>query len=157
MILREAAARLYGWMPTVYVDRGIENFNSQVDELQEAGLIHRVLAQIDVTFSNSMIEAFWRSMKHQWLYLNNLDTIESVRRLVEFYVTEHNTRIPHSAFKGQTPAEIYFDAGAAIPDELAQKRRVDRRARFEFNRSVRCGQCPTPSSNDSKDVASACA
>jgi hypothetical protein len=33
-----------------------------------------------------MIEAFWRSLKHQWLYLNSLDSIERLRALVEFYV-----------------------------------------------------------------------
>jgi hypothetical protein len=36
-------------------------------------------------------------LKHQWLFLNTLDTIATVRRLVSFYVLEHNTRLPHSA------------------------------------------------------------
>jgi hypothetical protein len=36
------------------------------------GVIRRVLAQVEVSFSNSMIEAFWRSLRHQWLYLHSL-------------------------------------------------------------------------------------
>jgi len=38
-----------------------------------------------------MIEAFWRSMKHQWLFLNTLDSVARGRALVDFYVNEHNT------------------------------------------------------------------
>jgi len=38
-----------------------------------------------------MIEAFWRSLKHQWLYLNSLDSIERLRALVKFFIEEHNT------------------------------------------------------------------
>jgi len=77
--------------------------------------LHRVLAQVDVTFSNSMIEAFWRSLKHQWLYLNSLDSIERLRILVEFYVEQHNTQMPHAAFSGQMPDEMYFGAAAGLP------------------------------------------
>jgi hypothetical protein len=56
--------------------------------------LERVLAQVDVTFSNSMIEAFWRLLKHQWLFLNSLASIEHVRALVAFYVEQHNTKSP---------------------------------------------------------------
>jgi hypothetical protein len=61
-----------------------------------------VLAQVEIDFSNSMIEAFWRSIKHNWLFLNQLDTPAAVERLVAFYVTEHNSIMPHAAFNGQT-------------------------------------------------------
>jgi hypothetical protein len=55
-----------------------------------------------------MIEAWWRSLKHQWLFLNSLDSVTTVRRLVAFYVQDHNQVLPHSAFRGQTPDEMYF-------------------------------------------------
>lgn len=64
------------------------------------------LPRSKVDFSNSMIEAFWRSMKHNWLFLNQLDTPAAVERLVAFYVTEHNSVMPHAAFNGQTPDEV---------------------------------------------------
>jgi len=78
-----------------------------------------VLAQVEVTFSNSMIEAFWRSLKHSWIYLHSLDTAAALRRLVEFYVTAHNEVMPHSAFDGQTPDEMYFGTGGAVTINLA--------------------------------------
>ena len=126
----------------VYADGGVENVNGLVDELQESGVIQRVLAQVEVAYSNSMIEAFWRSMKHQWLYLNQLDSFGKVRSLVEFYVAQHNSTMPHAAFDGPTPDEIYFGTGDAIPDELAERRKRARQARLDFNRASRCGQCP---------------
>ena len=72
--------------PTLVADAGVENVNAGVDGLIEAGMFWRVLALRDVTFSNSMIEAWWRILKHQWLFLNTLDSVETVSRLVGFYV-----------------------------------------------------------------------
>lgn len=71
------------------VDGGIENFNAAVDELVNDGVLKRILAQTEIAYSNSMIEAFFRRIKHQWLFLNELDIISTVRRLVAFYVNEY--------------------------------------------------------------------
>ena len=46
-----------------------------------------------------MIEAWWRSLEHNWLYLNQLDPVAKVRRLVAFYVDEHNRRLPHTGLR----------------------------------------------------------
>ena len=43
-------------------DSGVENVNAGVDQLMADGIVRRVLAQVEVSFSNSMIEAFWRSL-----------------------------------------------------------------------------------------------
>lgn len=97
--------------PILVTDAGVENLNKDVDDLVAAGWLSRVVALRDVLFSNSMIEAFWRTLKHQWLYLNTLDTPEAVRCLVAFYVNAHNTELPHAAFRGQTPDEMYKRSG----------------------------------------------
>ena len=52
------------------------------------------------------------------LYLNSLDTASTIEKLVAFYVDEHNSRLPHSAFRGQTPDEMYFGTGEHVPDTL---------------------------------------
>ena len=129
--------------PTVLADGGVENFNSQVDELIESGLLQRLLAMTDITFSNSMIESWWRALKHQWLYLNSLDTVARVQKLVGFYVSEHNTRIPHSAFQGQTPDEMYFSNGHQVPDELEAARAGARQARKKNRSHVMLCVCVT--------------
>ena len=89
--------------PVVLADAGVENVNAQVDALIETGALRWLLAFRELKFSNSMIEAWWRSLKHQWLFLHSLDSIATVRRLVAFYVDQHNGVLPHSAFRGQTP------------------------------------------------------
>src|SRR6202011_5463933 len=91
--------------PVVLADAGVENVNAQVDDLITTGVLRRVLAFTELKFSNSMIEGWWRSLKHQWLFLHSLDSVTTVRRLVAFYVDEHNRVLPHSAFRGQTPDE----------------------------------------------------
>jgi putative transposase len=128
-------------VPVVLADAGVENVNAQVDALLATGVLRRLLAMTELKFSNSMIEAWWRSLKHQWLFLHALDSVATVRRLVAFYVDEHNRVLPHAAFQGQTPDEMYFGAGDAIPAELAARVDAARRAGLQANRSVTCDAC----------------
>jgi transposase InsO family protein len=128
--------------PVLLADAGIENVNAQVDDLIAAGLLRRVLAFTELKFSNSMIEAWWRALKHQWLFLHPLDSVATVRRLVAFYVDEHNRVLPHSAFRGQTPDEMYFGTGDGVPADLTVRAATARRARVEANRSTSCETCP---------------
>jgi hypothetical protein len=109
-----------------------------------AGLhLRRLLAFTELKFSNSMIEAWWRSLKHQWLFLHLLDSITTVRRLVAFYVDEHNRVLPHSAFRGQTPDEMYFGTGDTVPADLTSRVAAAHRRRVEANRSASCETCPS--------------
>jgi hypothetical protein len=62
-------------------------------------------------------------------------------RVAPFYVEEHNTAIPHSAFQGQTPDEMYYGRGEGVPDGLAEARAVARQRRMEENRAQRCAVC----------------
>ena len=128
-------------LPTVLTDGGTENFHGPVDELVHSGLLPRVLAQTEITYSHSMIESWWRVLKHPWLFLNSLDTVRAVQNLVAFYVQEHHSRLPHSAFPGQTPEEMYFQRGDGIPEELEAARQQARRARAETNRKQDCEAC----------------
>ena len=95
----------------------------------------------ELKFSNSMIAAWWRSLKHQWLFLHALDSVGTVRRLVAIYVAEHNRVLPHAAFRGQTPDEMYVGAGDAIPAALAARADAARRAGLQANRSMTCERC----------------
>ncbi|MFH0901772.1 MAG: integrase core domain-containing protein, partial [Pseudomonadota bacterium] len=100
----------------------VENINGTVDEWLNTSALQRVLAQVEIEFSNSIIEAFWRSLRHGWLYLNSLDSFATPRKLVEFYIEQHNTVMPHSAFRGQTPDEVYCGSAADLPAKLAEQR-----------------------------------
>jgi hypothetical protein len=136
----------------VVADSGVENVNSLVDDLLGLARLRRVLAQVEVTFSNSMIEAFWRALKHNWLFLNHLDSFAAVERLVAFYIGQHNSVIPHSAFQGKTPDEVYFGNGDDIIAKLAQLRADARLARLETNRRTSCADCYASAAPESRVI-----
>ncbi len=61
-----------------------------------------------------------------------------------FYVSAHNTAVPHSAFRGQTPEEVYFGTGEHLPAELEAAPAEAGRARLEANRAASCALCSGP-------------
>jgi putative transposase len=140
-LLLNAVSGLVDEKPTLLVDGGVENYNSAIDELVDSGLLQRLLAQTDISFSNSLIESWWRALKHQWLFLNTLDTVSRLEKLVAFYVEEHNAHLPHSAFRGQTPDEMYFGTGDRIPEVLDAAKKLARQSRMEVNRATSCPTC----------------
>jgi putative transposase len=102
-------------------------------------VLRRLLAITELSVSHSMIEAWWRSLKHHWLFLHALDSVATVRRLVAFHVDEHNRVVPHSApdarrdvrrDRGHDPGGTRLTPGSA------------RRTRPQANRSVSCKTCP---------------
>jgi len=135
------AGKEVGCVPTVVADSGVENVNGQVDELVKTGVLRRILALVEVALSNSVIEAWWRSLRHHWLYLNSLDALATVRRLVGWYVCQHNEVLPHAAFEGQTPDETYFGHGEDVPDQLSRRRHEARQKRLDRNRQAACSRC----------------
>jgi transposase InsO family protein len=152
-VLETAAKYLGTTEVSLMADSGAENVNEEVDGYLEGSVLKRVLAQVEVSESNSMIEAFWRSLRHQWLYLHDLDCVEALRPLVDFYVTQHNTVMPHAAFDGQTPDEMFHGISEVAPN-LSERRRTARRKRIEINRSRSCGACADDDFlSDSKGVA----
>jgi putative transposase len=46
----------------VLADAGVEKVNAQVDALITTGVLRRILAFTKLKLSNSMIEAWWRSL-----------------------------------------------------------------------------------------------
>jgi transposase InsO family protein len=141
----EVANRISGnvGIPNLFADDGTENQNKDVDSLVKAGKIIRTIAQIDVEFSNSMVEALFRSLKHRWLFILSLTTFEAVCRAVDEYITDHNNRIPHYALGGAVPLEVF--SGTWTEESRARLSESSTTAaaqRIEFNRSQRCGICP---------------
>jgi len=88
-----------------------------------------VLAQIDIISSNSLIEAFWRQLKHAWLFLNTLDSAAAVRRLVAFYVREYNEKIPRAVLGARTPDEVYFSREENALERLSEQRKTAQKVR----------------------------
>ena len=125
----------------VVTDGGSENFGEVDQLLEDSRSLRRVLAQIDILCSNSLIEAFWRELKHSWLFLNTLESTASVRRLVAFYIEEHNQKIPRTILAGRTPDEVYYGREENLLERLCEQRKTAQRLRREANQSARCNRC----------------
>ncbi len=73
-----------------------------------------------------------------WFELTNGDGLGSVfirpnrRSVVAFYVEQHNTHLARSAFRGQTPDEMYVGAGMDIPKQLEASRIAARQSRTDL-------------------------
>jgi putative transposase len=92
-------------IPNVFVDSGSENLNGLVDELAQDKLIERTVAQIDVVFSNSMIEMLFQRLKHRHLYNVPLIDLDALERETNFYLTDANNVVPLAVLGGATPWE----------------------------------------------------
>ena len=123
--------------PVVLTDAGVENVNAQVDESIHTGVVRRLLAFTELKFSNSMIEAWWRSLKH----LSALP-VTTVRRLVTFYVDEHNRVLgfQRSADRHPTRCTSGRGRGAGRP-EVTRRRAPDRRESKTNRRRARHARC----------------
>ena len=89
-----------------------------------------------------MIEAFFRSLKHQHLHYRLLKDLGTLQSEAEFYLREHNERMPHNALQGATPLESYTGKWSEIEQtKLQEGRKRAAIQRVETNRKVRCGQC----------------
>jgi hypothetical protein len=129
--------------PNVLVDSGCENINEKVDFLVDSGSISRTIAQIDIEQSNSMVEMLFHRMKHRYLFTILLSNFDALVKGTDFYLTESNTCIPHSALKGATPEEIITGSWTEEKKmELKEKIIAARQLRIETNKAVRCTPCP---------------
>ena len=129
-------------IPEVFVDSGTENLNEHVDQLVSSDTIKRTIAQIDVEFSNSMIEMLFHRLKHRYLFTIALTNFTTVEQGVNFFLTESNTCIPHSALKGATPEEsITGKWNDKIIAELKAKLSDARTARISTNQLLQCTPC----------------
>ena len=75
--------------------------------------LNRLVAQKDIRFSNSMIEAVNKRMKYDFLFRTQLLDFEHTKRFLETAVEQYNNR-PHTALFGLTPYEVF---NGAIPDK----------------------------------------
>ena len=75
------------------------------------------------------------------LAIHALDTPATVRRLVAFYVQQHNQVMPHWALKGLTPDEVYFGTGSGIQERIKEEHALARDARIKVNRGLTCETC----------------
>ena len=58
---------------------------------------------------NIFVERFWRSLKYEWLYLNEYESVRDLSRGLREYLRFYNTERLHSSLGYRTPEEVYFE------------------------------------------------
>ena len=71
-----------------------------------------------------------------WLFLNTLESTVAVRRLVAFYVREHNEKIPRAVLGARTPDEVYFGREENVLERLSEQRKTAQQVRSVANRAA---------------------
>jgi len=121
-------------------DDGIENkgFVSTAIENKEIKL-NKLVAQKDIRFSNSMVEAVNKRMKYDFLFRAQLLDIEHTQRFLKTAVVQYNNR-PHSALHGFTPVEVF---NGAKPDKYFFKDQIQQAKllRIAENKALSCDSC----------------
>ncbi len=101
----------------VIMDGGPENDNTRVLNFTTSKSMRRLIARVDIHFSNSIAESLFRSLKSNFLNTEELLSKSDIDNKINFYFTEHNNNIPKAIFKGATPKEIYLNLWNAKKSE----------------------------------------
>ncbi|TGM58276.1 DDE-type integrase/transposase/recombinase [Leptospira adleri] len=101
--------------------------------------IEKLVAQVDITFSNSMIEAVNKKMKYEFLFPKKLFSFKDVCQTLEEAVSQYNAR-PSGVLFGYSPNEVLQ---GAIPDPLRFSDPIKNAAskRPQVNKVEVCGSC----------------
>ena len=123
-------------------DGGPENNNKFVDGFLEKKeiSIKKLIAQKDISFSNSIVEAMNKILRYQYLYLHDIPDIEILRKHLEHYVPMYNEVRPHCSLDGLTPFEALNYDGLA-QDEILEGFLQAKKNRILINRQHSCGVC----------------
>ena len=120
------------------MDGGPENNDRLVSAYLEDTPIRKLVARIDVTFSNSMIEAVNKILKYRYIFRTPIPNLDHLDETIAAAIEDYNDR-PHYALNGLTPNQVYngssFDQ-SAYRDSLLEAR--DRR--LKINRQS-CDPC----------------
>lgn len=101
---------------TFVTDGGVENVNNKVHDFVETTNqeIKHLIAQKDIPFSNSKIEAFNKIIKHQFLLPQNLINREQLASSLIENILTYNTIRPQFSLQRNTPAETFLGKPTAL-------------------------------------------
>ncbi len=127
---------------SLIVDGGGENKSGEVKKLENRGHFKKKVARFEISFSNSMVEALFRSMKHNYLFHKDIHSLKSLTYHTNFWFKEHNERMPHTAFKGETPLEKFSQSWDKQEEIRILVRHEDAvKLRIKNNQKVFCQLC----------------
>lgn len=125
-------------------DGGSENNNRFVEEFlnnNDLPIIKKLIAKIDISFSNSSIEAVNKILKRYFRH-HQPSTFSQVKACLKSFKIDYNDVRPHSSLSHLTPSEAYLSQSFDIlfPDIPKLKEGATRNRIIE-NQRYNCGRC----------------
>ena len=102
--------------------------------------IRKFIAQKDIVFSNSMVEAVNKKLEYQHLFpFNHFKYKELVPHLIK-QISEYNSVRTHHAHRYSTPQQVYF-GDQPDSNDIKDKMEIARKHRVIENQMVKCPVC----------------
>ena len=142
-LLQEAYSKHKNKEPITFItDGGCENVNSTVQQFLVSTNedIKHLIAQKDIPFSNSKIEAFNKIIKHQFLLPRNSGNRIQLLHALAVDVNTYNSIRPQLSLQGNTPEETFYGRPVAINNyktHFAQQKAE----RITINQQNKCKTC----------------
>jgi putative transposase len=119
-------------------DDGSENFGPVQDFILSAEnpTLQHIVAQRDIEFSNSMIEAANKNLKYRFLYHKNIADYNSLCQYLPQAIDDYNNR-PHDVLSGLTPLEVL---NGKTNDKISGSRQMQaaKAIRISENKQQKC-------------------
>ncbi|WP_431167670.1 DDE-type integrase/transposase/recombinase [Tenacibaculum halocynthiae] len=121
-------------------DGGSENVNTTVSNFTSSNHIKHLIAQKDVVFSNSMIEAINKIIKHQFLHHKEIPDKTRLETIFQETVSIYNTIRPQMSLDGNMPIQTF--KGKPIDfSAYSQKFNTQKAIRISQNTKSKCTKC----------------
>ena len=121
-------------------DGGSENVNNVVSDFTISNHIKHLIAQKDVTFSNSMIESINKIIKHQFLHPKEILDGNRFKPIFELIVPIYNNIRPQMSLQGNTPIQTF--EGKPMDFSVYSKNfHIQKIIRISQNTKSKCQKC----------------
>ncbi len=121
---------------SLITDGGPENDNFTVKNFIQNTDVQLIIAQRDVHYSNSMVEAVNKTLKYRHIFPHTVPEALCMNSFINRAVKEYNNR-PHSKLQGLTPHESY-EGQVWDKEQFVLLRNEAREKRMAYNRTA----CP---------------
>ena len=123
---------------TLLTDDGSENAGAVKNWIAGTAYpsLTHLIAQRDVEFSNSMIEAANKQLKYRFLYHHHIPDAKALNIYLQQAIQDYNNR-PHDSLNGLTPLEVL--GGRTFDKEADQRQTANsQKTRIEQNKASKC-------------------
>ena len=121
------------------VDNGVENRTHLLNDFLDTMHLHKIIAQLHIVESNSMVESIFRQLKYYHIYPKQFETATDFINEINAIIDEQSNR-PLHVLHGLTPLDVLH---GQLPNKHALQNNIalSRVLRLDVNRKSNCATC----------------